>query len=119
MNFEDPLLLSKLLTASPEGLEALPFGLVRVAADGAVDYANAEQARLSGVPNEQVVGAPFLSGVAARVADPEIAERFREGGELDELVEAPFRGEEAPFDARVRLLGTPTGSHRFLIVERR
>jgi photoactive yellow protein len=61
----------------PEGeIDALPFGLISVDADGTIEQYNAYESRLSRLSKERVIGRNFFRDVAPCTAVKEFQGRF-------------------------------------------
>jgi photoactive yellow protein len=63
---------------SPEALDALPYGLVTLDAEGRVIGYNDTESRLVGLPRERVIGKNFFVDVAPCARVREFEGRFRE-----------------------------------------
>jgi photoactive yellow protein len=77
---------------SPEELDALPFGLITLDAEGRIIHYNDTESRMVGLPKHKVIGRRFFGEVApcARVREFE--------GRFLELVRDPYRVRVQTFD---------------------
>jgi photoactive yellow protein len=104
--------LSVRLSSLPgEMLDALPYGAIRIDADGVVTTYNATEARLSGYPG-QPLGRHFFTQVAPCMDTPQYRGRLQAGlatGRLDLAFGwvGDFSDRERELD--VRVIGTPGG----------
>ncbi len=118
MEFRDEHLLESLTVATPEQLDALPFGVVRMDLHGIVDGYNRFESDLSGLSAERVVGKPFFEQVAPCTNNYMVAERFAEDS-LDEQLDYVFTYRMKPTKVRLRLLkASPSAEHQYLLVEK-
>ena len=95
-------------------LDALPFGAIRLDAEGKVMAYNARESELTGRKKEKVIGRNFFTQVAPCTNVQTFAGRFREGVAKKEMhVIFPYRFdfEMAPRDVTVTLFWSQqTGS---------
>jgi photoactive yellow protein len=118
MEFRDEHLLEALNAATPEQLDALQFGVVRMDLHGVVDGYNRFESNLSGLSVDRVVGKPFFEQVAPCTNNYMVAERFA-GDSLDEQIDYVFTYKMKPTKVRLRLLkSSPSAEHRYLLVEK-
>lgn len=92
--------LDRIAHMTEEELDSLPFGAIRLDAEGRVVSYNAAEARAAGRKRERVVGRNFFTDVAPCVNVQEFAGRYREGMARKQL-HAIFSFRFA-FDDRVR-----------------
>ena len=100
--FDDDMLASGLDRLDADALHALPFGVIRLDADGAVAFYSSTEARQSGRGDLQTVGLDFYGSVAPCMANDDFRgriERHREQGSLDIEI-----GHTGDFSDRHRLL---------------
>ena len=74
-----PDLMNWLEAATPEELDALPFGLIAMAMDGTVEHYNATEAKSAGLRPERVLGRNFFTSVGPCTDNFMIAHRYRIG----------------------------------------
>lgn len=115
LSFTDADLPIKLDSASDEELLSVPFGVVRMDRKGTVTLYNEEEARLSGLTEEQTIGYNFFRDVAPCTNNFMVAERFEEP-ELDELLDYVFTYAMEPTEVTLRLITRE--SELFLLVRR-
>ena len=91
---------------SPDELDALPFGAIRLDTDGKIITYNMTESRLTGRDPKRVVGRNFFTDVAPCTNVQAFAGRFREGmakKELHAIFPYRFDFEMAPRDVTVTL----------------
>ena len=91
---------------SPEELDALPFGAIRLDTDGTIITYNMTESRLTGRDPKRVVGRNFFTDVAPCTNVQAFAGHFREGmakKELHAIFPYRFDFEMAPRDVTVTL----------------
>ena len=116
--FTEPDLLDKLESAADAVLDAAPFGVIAMAADGVVTSYNATESRLSGLPPAKVVGRHFFSAVAPCTNNFLVAHRFETEPTIDSVIDYVFTLRMAPTPVRLRLLKRPGCRRMYLLVER-
>lgn len=87
-------------------LDRLPFGAIRLNADGTIVSYNQHEARLTGRSPERVLGKNFFTEVAPCTNVQTFAGRFREGiakGDMHAIFPYRFDFEMAPRDVTVTL----------------
>lgn len=116
--FDAPDLAAALAAASPEGLDALPFGVVALEPGGRVAAYNAAEQRLAGLRAGDVIGRDFFTEVAPCTNNFMVRERFVEawaaGADLDERVPYTFSFRMRPTRVTLRLL--VRGARGWLVV---
>lgn len=117
--FSSPNLLDHLEKADAATLDALPFGLIAMDADGHVLAYNAAEAALSGLTPSRVIGRHFFSAVAPCANNYMVAQRFESEPELDEFIDYVFTLRMATTPVRLRLLKSGNAHRMYLAVERR
>jgi len=117
MKFRDDNILAMLATATPEQLDELPFGVVRMDHRGVVVDYNRFESEVSGLPDHRVVGKHFFEQIAPCTNNFLVAVRFAEE-KLDELVDYVFTYRMKPTRVLLRLLKSPGIEHQYLLVEK-
>jgi photoactive yellow protein len=85
LDFEAPRLARSLETLSPDAIDRLPFGVIRLDADGIATLYSSQERRLSGY-RKPVVGRRFFSEVAPCMNNPLVSGRIEQAqatGRLD------------------------------------
>ena len=86
-DFDEPRLAAAVERLPPEAVEALPFGTIRLDAEGRVRvFSQAEEVRLSGFGTRQALGRAFFAEVAPCMDTEEFRgriEQARAAGRLD------------------------------------
>lgn len=101
-------------------VDALPFGVLELAADGTVRVFNEAEARMSGLDGADVVGHDFFAEVAPCTRDTIVEERFRTllargGGDAD--ITFVFRFRTGHRLVRIRMLVDPSRDRHLLLVQ--
>ncbi len=119
IGFTAPGLFAWLEAASADALDGLPFGVVAMAADGAVEGYNTAEGKLSGLTPARVIGRNFFTSVAPCTNNFMVAHRFESEPEIDAVIDYVFTFRLAPLKVRLRLLKRPGGQRMYLAVEKR
>lgn len=105
---------------APAALDALPFGTIRLDAEGRVKKFNLYESNLSGLSKESVIGRSFFREVAPCADVKEFHGRFREGVERRKL-HAKFRYHFAfkqnPRDVQITLFYSDITSSVWVLVQ--
>jgi photoactive yellow protein len=91
---------------SPEELDELPFGAIRLDRDGTILKYNMTESKLTGRDPKRVIGRNFFTDVAPCTNVQSFAGRFREGvakGDMHVIFPYRFDFEMAPRDVTVTL----------------
>jgi len=86
LSLDAPDLVARLEQLSREALDSLPFGVIRLNAEGVVEYYSKTEAVQSGFRLERAYRKRFFSEIAPCLATPELLdrmERARRAGTLD------------------------------------
>ena len=118
IGFTAPGLFAWLEAASADALDGLPFGVVAMAADGAVEGYNTAEGKLSGLTPARVIGRNFFTSVAPCTNNFMVAHRFESEPEIDAVIDYVFTFRLAPLKVRLRLLKRPGGQRMYLAVEK-
>jgi|GEM_PF-625293 photoactive yellow protein len=118
IGFDAPGMLAWLEGADAAALDALDFGVVRMAPDGTVLHYNLWESRMAGIGVERVLGRHFFSQVAPCTNNYLVAERFEAEPSLDAVIPYVFTLRMRPTPVRLRLLRGPAARHRYLLIER-
>ena len=119
MTFDEAGLLAVLDAASPDELDAAPFGIISMDRSGTVTHYNATEARLAAIARDRVVGLNFFTDVGPCTNNYLIAGRYDEADALDEFVDFVFTFRMKPSPVRLRLLRAAGSDRQYLVVERR
>jgi photoactive yellow protein len=117
--FDDAGLLDALESASLDGIDALPFGLIVMDRAGRVLGYNAAESRLSGLPRDSVLGRNFFADVGPCTNNYLVAQRYADQQELDEQLDYVFTFRMAPTPVRLRLLARAGSPRQYLAVQPR
>lgn len=118
MDFEDAAGLAQMEAMSADALDELPFGVVRMRADGEVVAYNALESKLAGLSKERVLTRNFFSDVAPCTNNYLVAERFMNEPELDATLDYVFTLRMKPTAVKLRLLRSAAAVHMYLLVKR-
>lgn len=118
ISFDSPEALSWLEAASPQTLDTLPFGVVRMAPGGLVTAYNTLESKLAGLSKENVLKRNFFSDVAPCMNNYLVAERFHAEPELDVVLDYILTLRMAPTPVKLRLLKSSAARHMYLLVKR-
>ena len=75
-HIDDPTLPARVTTLSPAELDSLPFGVIRLDADGKVTFYSKTEAELSGYGDRRAIGRDFFTQMAPCLATPERLRRI-------------------------------------------
>lgn len=103
---------------SPAVVDALPYGVVGLAADGTVAVYNATEARLASINPGSVRGVHFFSEVGQCMNNFMVAQRFEDEPELDAQLDYVLTLRMRPTPVRLRLLRTPAIKQRYILILR-
>ena len=103
-------------------LDDLPFGAIRLAADGTIEHYNAAETDISGMKSAEVVGRNFFTEVAPCTNVRDFGGRFREGvarEELNHVFPFLFAFEPQPLEVWIRLYYSKNSRKAWVFVVRR
>jgi photoactive yellow protein len=103
---------------APEQFDALPYGVVGLAATGEVEIYNATESRLAGLPASSVLGNDFFLNTAQCMNNFMVAQRFTDEPELDASLDYVLTFRMRPTPVRLRLLKSASASRRYLLIQR-
>ena len=118
IKFDDTASLAKLDAMSPQALDELTFGVVRMRRDGEVVAYNLLESQMAGLSRERVLARNFFSEVAPCTNNYLIAERFISEPELDATLDYVFTLRMKPTPVKLRLLKSVSADHMYLLVKR-
>lgn len=105
---------------SPEDVDALPYGVIRVDRDGVVLAYNAAEAKLAERSPDDVIGKSFFTEVAPCTNVREFAGRFRDGiarGRVHDTFPYRFVFERGPVHVMVTLHYQEPDEHAWIFVD--
>jgi len=109
----------QLSKCTPTELDALEYGVIRLADDGRVLLYNAAESALSGLTPEQVVGRDFFTQVAPCTNNRLLRDRFLRGvqrGDFDFELAYTFTYRMRPTNVRLHVYREPDSGANFLLV---
>lgn len=104
--------------ASDTFLNALPYGVIGMAATGEVEIFNATEERLSGLKREKLLGQPFFLAIGVCMNNYLVAQRFEDEAELDVILDYVLTFRMRPTPVKLRLLKQIGLRRHFLLVQR-
>lgn len=116
--------LAEILDASsPEQLDMLDFGVIGFDLDGNVQRYNAFESQAAGLSPQRVIGEPLFTNVAPCLNNFMVAQRFEDaafdGAALDDTIDYVLTLRMRPIKVKLRLLASPAGASRYVLVQRR
>lgn len=116
MDFKDPSILNFLEACTPEQLNALPYGVVKMNHNNIIEGYNKAQSALTTHLAENVIGQNFFNDVAPCTNHYMVSEQFKMHAILDKILHYTFSYNMVPTTVKLRLLkGT---SMQFLLAEK-
>jgi photoactive yellow protein len=116
LSFEEPELHERLDAAADSDLDAVGFGIVRMAQEGRVVFYNERESIYSGLRPERVLGKNFFTDVAPCTNNSLIAERLLVAPALDAQIEYTLTFRMRPTPVRLRLLRSPASPWLYFLV---
>ncbi len=113
---------ARLDKASDAELDALPYGVIGIDAEGKACRYSVFEARMAGLEREQVLGRHFFEEVGRCMNNSMVARRFdnalAKGESLDCVIDyvIAFKSQLTP--VKLRLLSLPGSRLRYLLVQR-
>jgi photoactive yellow protein len=108
--------------ASPQEVDLVDFGVIGFDREGIVRRYNAFESRAAGLSLDRVVGHHLFDVVAPCMNNFLVAQRFEDsaarGSALDEVIDYVLTLRMRPTRVKLRLLSVPTGSLRYVLVQR-
>ncbi len=115
-------LLTRLDEASDADLDALPYGVIGLDADGKVCRYSTFEARMAGLEREQVLGRHFFDEVGRCMNNSMVARRFdnalASGEALDCILDYVIAFKTQLTPVKLRLLSDPAARLRYLLIHR-
>ncbi|MGI3902790.1 MAG: phosphonate transporter [Janthinobacterium lividum] len=102
----------------PAEIDALPFGVVGMVADGTVVVYNITESNMAGIARESVMGTHFMSEIGQCMNNFMVAQRFEDETELDEELDYVLTLRMRPTPVRLRLLKTLTIARHYILIRR-
>lgn len=114
-DFSSPTLLALLEAMSPEQLDDLPYGVIRMKAGGEVTAYNRYEGEMAQVDTASAVGKNFFTEIGPCTNNFLVAHRYETEEALDEEMDYLFTFVMKPTKVRLRLLKGPGTSHYLLV----
>ena len=102
----------------PDRLDALPYGVVGLAADGTTEVYNATESKLAGIPCPIVLGWSYFAETAQCMNNFMVAQRFEDEPEIDDIIDYVLTLRMRPTPVRLRLLKAASCPRRYLLIQR-
>lgn len=119
MSFNESTLADQLYRLADAKLNAAPFGIIGFGSkDERVQLYSDAECILSGLSRTSVMGRALFDEVAPCMNNFLVAEKFRSGQPLDEIVDYVFTLRMRPTPVRLRLVWREGQSRMYLCVER-
>ncbi len=122
LTFTEPDIHAVLDTMSDADLDALGFGVIGFDADQLVVRYNSVESSLAGLSAHRVLGQPLFTTVAQCMNNFMVAQRFDDasaaGEALDVTIDYVLTLRMRPQRVKLRLLSSPSGAHRYVLVLR-
>ena len=112
-------LFDRLVAATPDELDRLPFGVVAMGPDFTVEQYNRAESELSGLTPTRVIGRNLFTSVAPCTNNFMVAHRYEAEPEIDAVIDYVFTFRMAPRKVRLRLLKRAGVARMYLAVEPR
>jgi len=112
LGIADEGLVAHIESLSPDELDALPFGVIRLDPAGHVTYFSKAEKEQSGYGDRQAIGRDFFTQMAPCLGTPQFLRRIEEArraGTLDITFEQTGDFDDAERDLRVRVQSASTG----------
>ncbi len=120
--FTEPEIHGVLDSMRDADLDSLGFGVIGFDANQLVVRYNAVESSLAGLSAHRVMGQPLFTTVAQCMNNFMVAQRFddalAEGRALDATIDYVLTLRMRPQKVKLRLLASPTGAHRYVLVLR-
>lgn len=117
IDFSSKDLLASLESQSNAFYDELPFGVVKMDANGTVVYYNKQESVIAGVDPSIAKGKNFFVQVAPCTNNFMVAEKYKLA-ELDEELDYMFTYVTSPIKVRLRLLKSAVHSHQYMIAQK-
>ena len=118
ISFDSPDALAWLEAASTEDINALAFGVIRMAFGGLVTAYNTWESEKAGLSKDRVLQRSFFADVAPCMNNYIVAERFHAEPDLDVVLDYILTLRMAPTPVKLRLLKSSIAQHMYLLVKR-
>lgn len=121
--FEQPNIYPALDGLSDAELDILEFGVIGFDADTLVRRYNAVESQMAGLMPARVLGSALFTAVAPCMNNFLVAQRFEDAAaerlELDAVLDYVFTLRMRPSKVTLRLVASPSGAMRYVLVKRR
>ena len=122
VSFTDPGLPARLDQAADADLDGLDFGVIGFDAQTLVRRYNSFESKAAGLSPQRVLGQALFTVVAPCMNNFMVAQRFEDaaaqGLALDATLDYVLTLRMRPIKVKLRLLATPAGSTRYVLVQR-
>jgi len=116
ISFDMPDLIDVLETLDFDGLDALGFGVIAMAADGIVVGYNDAESALSGLARDRVIGRHFFSAVAPCTNNFMVSHCYETETVLDRTIDYVFTLRMKPCKVKLRMLKRAGARSMYLAV---
>lgn len=118
MEFGESGALERLQSMTAEELDALPFGVVGMTADGTVKVYNRPESELAGLAADTVMGHNFFAEVAPCTNNFMVGQRFLDEPGLDEQLPYVLTVRMRPTKVKLRMLKSQHHDLMYLLIDR-
>ena len=122
MSFVSAETLSKLSTLSPFQLDSQEFGVVKVDAQGIIQYYNKYESELASVQPSTAVGKNFFTEIAPCTNNRLLFGKFTDGvgsGKLDATIPYTFTYKMKPTNVNIQLYHDAASKTNWVLVQKR
>lgn len=123
LTFHDGDMAARLAALSPQGLDALDFGVIGFDAETMVTQYNAYESKAAGLAPKRVLGHPLFTVVAPCMNNFMVAQRFEDAQTnaepLDATIGYVLTLRMRPVKVALRLVADPGQPLRYVLINRR
>ena len=99
-------------------LDALPFGVIGLDAEGETVIYNATESSYAGLARASVIGRPFVLATGVCMNNVLVAQRLEDEPELDATIDYVLTFRMRPTPVKLRMLKSAAARHRFILLRR-
>ena len=114
----DTITLAALDATDDLGLDALPFGVISMDAEGVVRRYNRVESQMAGLSREKVLGEIFFLTTGVCMNNYLVAQRFEDEAVLDVILDYVLTFRMRPTPVKLRLLKQGDSRFRYVLIQR-
>ena len=121
LSFDEKSLQNAISKLDDDQIETLAFGVIRVDANGIINFYNAAEGGITGRNPEDVIGKNFFTEVAPCTHTPQFHGKFKQGvesGNLNVMFEYVFDYKMEPTKVKVHMKKALSGDEYYIFVKR-